>query len=135
MHSPVTPKTLEPMSEPLSDRESFENAYYYFVVALKDLAAPANEQAVSYGSSDESAAWELKHDVSLGMYLFNSPSCSLSKLQQEKMADLVNRLREVPDVGFDNASWIPVRQEAAELLGLLEPATRANMTYFSNGEE
>ncbi len=127
--------TLELMSESLSDRESFENSYYYFVKVLRVLAAPADEQAKNYGSSDEGAAWELKYDASAGMYLFNIPSCSLSQLQREKVTEFLTRLRAMTDVDFHDAAWISVRKEAAELLSLLTPVTRANEAYFLLGEE
>jgi hypothetical protein len=119
------------MLEPFSDRESFENSYHYFVVALKSLAASADEQGETYGSFDDGAAWELKHDVSAGMQLFNCTSCSLSTLQREKLSELVRQLNTVPaDVGFRHPSWVALRQLADELLSLLEPVTRANAAYF-----
>lgn len=117
--------------EPLSDREEFENSYYYFVVALKALAASADEKVKEYGSLDENAAWELKDDVSAGIYLLNYENSNLSEDQQKKIKEFVKKLDEVPEnAGFENSSWGSLRKEAMELLKLLEPVTRANAEYF-----
>lgn len=121
------------MAEPLGDREEFENSYYYFVLALKTLAASADEKAIEYGSSDEGAAWELKNDVAAGIYLFNFESCSLSDAQRGKITELVNVLNGMPkNNGFKDPSWVPLQKRAEELLKLLEPITRANTEYFGS---
>lgn len=73
----------------MSDREEFENSYYYFVVALKALAASADEKVKEYGSLDENAAWELKDDVSAGIYLLNYENSNLSEDQQKKIKEFV----------------------------------------------
>jgi hypothetical protein len=123
------------MSEPLNDRESFENGYYYFVQALKALAAPLTEQRAIYGSANAGAAWELKHDVLAGTYLFNCESCSLSPLHHDRIQDLVKQMDSVPATAdLSHPSWAPLRVKASELLNLLEPVTCANASYFGTSE-
>ena len=123
------------MSESITDRESFENSYYYFVGALKVLSATVEVQRVILGSTSVGVAWELKSDVSAGVYLFNCESCTLSPSQRAQITALISRLKSVPEnADMGHASWEPLRKEAATLLESLAPTTRANAAYF-NGKQ
>lgn len=119
------------MPKPLSDRESFENSYYYFVEAVRALAAPLNEQRQIYGSTIPGIAWELKADVSAGSYLINSSSCHLPQPQREAILALVAQLRIIPEgADLHHPLWDTLRPHASRLLEILQPFTQANAAYL-----
>jgi hypothetical protein len=119
-------------SEPLSEREAFENGFYYFVQALEVLALPASEQCERL--DDFNVAWELKNDVGAAEFLLRSPSSSrLSQAQRAAVESLLVMLTGVPVAqlrggreanleAMRHESWEPLRPAAAELLHTLAPA-------------
>lgn len=122
-------------SEPLSEREAFENGYYYFIQAVEVLALSAEAQCQRMG--DYNVAWELKHDVAAAEHLLRSPSSDrLIQEQRNAVSSLLASLKAVPVnelpagagrrdnlVAMSHESWEPLRGRAIELLRLLEPAT------------
>jgi hypothetical protein len=122
-------------AEALSEREAFENGYFYFVAALETLALPADAQCQRMG--DCNVAWELKRDVGAAEYLLQSPSSArLSDAQRRAVEALLAKLARVPVdqlpsgrgrkpnlEAMTHESWAPLRSMAAEALRQLEPVT------------
>lgn len=129
-------------SEKISEREAFEHAYYYFLQALELLASDSETQCKKGGNYN--VAWELKNDVSAGAYIFNLPE-RLSEKQKKEILELVAALDAIPDEVLRSATsaadnlramnhpcWIPLRERAANLIKLLEPATKKNEEFFKS---
>ncbi|MBR8297029.1 hypothetical protein KDW63_22865 [Burkholderia cenocepacia] len=128
----------------MSPEEEFANSYYYFVEALKILAADADSQCDVMGNYN--VAWELKHNVSAGLCMLTLPSRELTKQQRDGIAGIVAALDEIPDSvlgGGTNAvvnkramhhpCWTPLRTRAAELLTLLGSVTSRNEAFLQYG--
>ncbi|WAL82539.1 hypothetical protein OYT13_22730 [Pandoraea sp. XJJ-1] len=127
----------------MSPEEEFANSFYYFVKALKILAADADSQCDLMGNYN--VAWELKDDVSAGLCMLTLPSGELTKQQQDGIVGIVTALDEIPDSVLEGGTtaavnkramhhpcWIPLRTRAAELLTLLSSATSRNEAFFSS---
>ncbi len=131
----------------ISERESFENGYYYFVQALELLSLPADVQCQRMG--DYNVAWELKRDVSAAEYLLRSPSSSrLSPVQRRAIEELLSELDRVPTdrlrggagraanlEAMGDPSWKSLRPLATELLRVLEPATKECRRFLNMEDE
>ena len=134
-------------SQPLSEREAFENGYYYFVTAVEILSLPASAQCERMGNYN--TAWELKDDVGAGSHLLRSPSSSrLSEAQRAAIVALLAAVAEVPAnelpagdsreanlAAMQHPAWMPLRPKAAALLELLAPATQECKRYLKLGGE
>ena len=138
-------ETHEP--EPITERESFENGYYYFVEAVEVLSLPADVQCQRM-DSPYNLAWELIHDLGAGEYLLRSPSSSrLSQAQRHAIATLLADLDGVPSELFVGGGrvrnlevmsqpvWQSLRLRAAQLLRELEPATEECRRFFGMENE
>ena len=132
----------------ISERESFENGYYYFVRAVDTLSQLADVQLQRMGACPYSLAWELVHDVRAGEYLLRSPSSSrLSHTQRQAIEALLADLAGVPSELFAGGGrarnlevmshpfWQPIRRRAAQLLHELEPATKECRRYLNMEDE
>lgn len=121
-------------SEPLPEREEFENAYYYFVKAIQVLSLPAEAQCQRMG--DYNVAWELARDVLAGEQLLGLPSSRLTQEQRNAVSTLLVSLKAIPVnelpagagrrdnlIAMGHESWEPLRHIADEVSRLLEPAT------------
>jgi len=130
-------------SEKMSEREAFEHAYYYFLQALELLASDPETQCEKGGNYN--IAWELKHDISAGSYIFNLPG-RLSEEQKKEILELVAALDTIPSEVLYSATsaadnlramnhpcWVPLRERALSLIKLLEPATKKNEEFFKPG--
>lgn len=130
------------MSEEISEKEAFANGFFYFVKALKILAADADVQCKRMGNFN--VAWELKDDVSAGAYLLNLPGAPLTQGEKDGIVALVAALKELPASLLISAAteeanrkvmndprWIPLRARAAELLRLLAAATARNEEFLA----
>ncbi|WP_155754867.1 hypothetical protein [Burkholderia anthina] len=136
--------TSQPDSSGMSPEEEFANSYYYFVEALKILAADADSQCDVMGNYN--VAWELKYNVSAGLCMLTLPSRELTKQQRDGIAQIVAALDEIPASvlgGGTTASinkramhhpcWMPLRTRAAELLTLLSGVTSRNEEFLQRG--
>lgn len=136
--------TTQPDGGELSPEEQFANSYYYFVKALKILAAEADRQCALMGNFN--VAWEIKHDVSAGLWLLNLPS-NLSQQERDGISGIVAALEQIPASVFEGGAtatanrramkhpcWIPLRARASELLTLLSSATSRNEAFFRKSE-
>ncbi len=130
----------------ISDEESFQNGYYYFVKAVEILAMSPEEQCECLGYCN--VAWELKDDVSAGAYLFNLPTPSITNYQKGVILTLINDLNSIPSYvlkagigvpvsleSMRNQCWEPLRLRASRLLKELETATESNKRYFESKSE
>ena len=120
--------------EPLSEREAFENGFWYFSESLEILAAPAHVQCERMGNYN--VAWELKDDVQAAGYLLQSPSSGrLSVEQRQGISNMVQSLDAIPAevlvscttvegnaLAMSRPCWVPIREQARLLLGVLAPA-------------
>ena len=122
-------------SASISERESFENGYYYFVQAVETLSLAADEQCQRM-NSPYNLAWELVHDLGAGKYLLRSPSSNrLSHNQRQAIEALLADIKSVPSELFAGGGrvrnlevmsdpfWQSLRLRAAQLLGELQSAT------------
>ena len=123
-------------SPAISERESFENGYYYFVQAVDTLSLSADAQCERMAGCPYNVAWDLMHDLRAGDYLLRSPSSSrLSHAQRQATEALLAHLNSVPPELFvgegrvrnlevmSHPFWQPLRLRAAQLLRELESAT------------
>jgi hypothetical protein len=135
-------------SQGISERESFENGYYYFVQAIDTLSLPADAQLQRMGNCPYNLAWELVYDVRAGEYLLRSPSSSrLSHAQRQAIEALLTELTGVPSELFvgggrvrnlevmSHPFWQPLRLRAAHLLRELEPATKECRRFLNMDDE
>ena len=131
------------MNSAISDEESYQNAFYYFIEAVKVLSEPAERQCELMGNYN--VPWELKDDVSAGLYLINNPASKLTEGQRLAIQQLISELNQIPDsvinakntpennlVAMQKPVWEPLRKQAAELLCTLETATKSNEKYFKH---
>ena len=138
-------ETHEP--EPISEREAFENGYYYFVEVVKVLSLPAEVQCQQM-DTPYNLAWEFVQDLGTGAYLLRSPSSSrLSQAQRHAIEALLADLNAVPSEFFNGEGrtrnlevmsqpfWQSLRVRAANLLCELEPATEECRRYFGMENE
>ena len=129
-------------SEPISEREGFENSYRVFRQTVEALALPPAETCEAYGGYN--VAGELVLDVRAGQYLCESPVSTLTSEQKAAIAQLIRAVDSVPAeavsftdrrsesvANLEHPSWAPVRTQAATLLAILASATMANNAYFS----
>ncbi len=130
------------MENTISDEESFHNSYHYFIEAVKILTESAEKQCELMGNYN--VAWELKDDVSAGLYLLGNAASSLTEVQGLSIQQLIIELDNVPDsvLNVENTPesnlramkspiWNPLRKQAARLLSTLMPATQNNEKYFN----
>ena len=129
------------MEEKISDNESFHNAYRVFHEAIEALSEPADVQCKIMGNHD--VAWNLKDDVSAGLYLSNSPSSVLTESQVLAIEQLINEIDEIPENVFiaakteeenhaamQHPSWEYLREHAKALIHKLKSATKKNDAFF-----
>lgn len=130
------------------EQDDFENAFFYFVDALRTLGLEADEQCEQLGNYN--VPWELRHDVSEGAIAITKARISyLDAEQTARVTEMVSALNALPDeaiaphgvltdnhagslIAMGHPSWGPIRRKAKELLQLLEPAIERNNKYFSD---
>jgi hypothetical protein len=130
------------------EQDDFENAFFYFVDALKTLALEADEQCEQMGNYN--VPWELRHDVSEGaMAITQAPTSCLDVEQVSRVTELVSALNALPGgaiappgtltdnhagslMAMEHPSWGPIRRQAAGLIRDLEAAIQRNNKYFSD---
>ena len=130
------------MDEAASIEESYHNSYYYFIRAVKILSESPEKQCELVG--DYNVAWELKDEVSSGIYLIESPASTLNASQKLAIQQLIDELNKMPATvlreatnhkinlkAMQNPVWVPLRKQAAILQRTLEAATKNNERYFS----
>jgi hypothetical protein len=128
----------------MGDREAFENAYYYYVFALRVLAASPEEACEMNGYFN--AGFEIKRDVELVPPIFDWPISPLTAEQKSGIINLVAVLQSIPEevLSFTNIRqeslakmrhpcWLPAREMASRLLDKLGPVTERNTKYFEQG--
>jgi len=128
--------------EEMSDEEVFENSYFYFVDSLQALASPPEVACERYGHFN--VAWEIKDDVSRGVYLAESPVSRLSARQAAAIKELADELSRLPEnvirftkviekslENMRHPAWVPIRAKAARLVEGLRQVTETNKKYFS----
>lgn len=124
----------------------FENAFFYYIKALRVLSYDAETQCEEMGNYN--TPWELQADVGTsGTYLIRPAASYLTWEQTEKIVELSAALRVLPKeaiapigmlmtshagciYAMNHPAWEPLRGEAAQLLALLEPAIKRNEAYF-----
>jgi hypothetical protein len=132
----------EPVSEKISEEEAFANGFFYFVKALKTLAADADTQCKRMGNYN--VAWELKDDVSAGGYLLNLPGAPLTQEEKDGIVAMVAALNNLPasllvaatteaanKKAMSDPSWEPLRARASELLKVLAVATARTEAFLA----
>lgn len=133
------------MSNEISEEDAFANGFFYFVKALKILAADADTQCKRIGNYN--VAWELKDDVSAGAYLLNLPGARLTQEEKDGIVAMVAALKELPASLLVSAtteaenkkvmshpSWAPLRVRASTLLSLLAATTARNELFLAGGK-
>jgi hypothetical protein len=126
----------------ISDEEGFAHAFFYFIKALKILAADADTQCKRMGNHN--VAWELKDDVSAGAYLLSLPGGALTQEEKDRIAALVAASNDLPPSllvaatteaankkAMNDPSWAPLRASASELLKVLAVAAVQNEAFLA----
>jgi hypothetical protein len=119
------------MEDNVTDKEAFETEFRVFVNAVSILSEPADKQCELMGHYN--VAWELKDDVSAGLYLMNNTESNLSHEQKYSIQQLVDELEKIPEnvLSFTNIiedcqkamshpCWEPLRKHASILLRSFE---------------
>jgi hypothetical protein len=128
-------------SDEISERDRWENTYFYFVKTLSILAdSPAEQCAVM---DYYNVAWELKDDGLVVDYLMRQDVIKFSDDQIEGMKELSSalhplcgealkggRAREDHLQAMSDPGWQAVRDIARKLLVTLGPRTLENRKYF-----
>jgi hypothetical protein len=130
------------VSEDISEEEAFANAFFYFIKALRILAADADTQCKRMGNYN--VAWELKDDVSAGAYLLSLPGGTLTQEEKDGIAAMVAALNGLPasllvaatteatnKKAMEDPSWAPLRARASELLKVLAVTTARNEAFLA----
>ena len=120
-------------SNHITDEEAFEASFRVFRNAVEALSKNPSEACEQYGHYN--VAWEIRDDITAGLYLFDDPGCELSAEQRAAISGLVEQLSQIPDsvVAFtdirseslarmQHPSWAAARAEAAGVLRLFESA-------------
>ncbi|WP_250623301.1 hypothetical protein [Pinirhizobacter soli] len=128
--------------------EVFENAFFYFIKALRVLACNAAKQCEEM--EDCNTPWQIQRDVtSGGLGSLRVSASFLSWEEAESIVDLVAALRRLPQEAITAAfmnttshagcvtsvshpAWEPLRKDAKALLLKLEKAIERNEAYFQN---
>ena len=128
-------------SDEISERELWENYYFYFVKTLSILAeSPAEQCAVM----EYNVAWELQRDGLKVDYLTRQEVVKFTDDQIEGMKELSSALhalsgealkgsgyaREDHLKSMSNPGWQLVRDIAKKLIVTLTPRTEENRKYF-----
>jgi hypothetical protein len=135
------------VSEEISEEDAFANAYYYFVEALKMLAADADTQC-KRKSIYNNVAWEIKDDVSRGVGLLRLPGAQrLTSEERDGIIGLLTALKDLPASLLTAAtteaankeimshpSWAPLRVRASALLSLLAATTARNELFLAGSK-
>ena len=137
----MSPGQIEPSEE-------FENAFWYFLKALRVLSHDAEAQCEEMDNYN--APWEIQNDVAEGsLALLRSSTSYLTWEQTERMTELATALRALPQeaiapkgmvttnhagcfVAMNHPAWVSLREIAEQLLVLLEPAIKRNEAFFQN---
>ena len=130
------------MSSGLTKEEAFHNGYRRFLDAIEILAKPAEQQCEIMGYYN--VAWELKDDVSSGLYLFDISDQYLNEEKKLEIRSLVADVEKIPKEAFEDKNstvgslkamqhpaWELLRVKASSLLKTLESVTRENDKYFN----
>jgi len=130
------------MENTISDEESYQNSFHYFIEAVKILSESPEKQCELVGNYN--VAWELKDEVSSGLFLINAPASVLTESQKLAIQQLINELNKIPKSvlkaettpennlsAMKNPIWESLRKQAAMLLRTLESAAQNNEQYFS----
>jgi hypothetical protein len=123
----------------LSDEEEFHSSYRVFLMSLKYLALPPDEQCAAMG--DYNVAWELKDDVLRGRFLIDRGYLSVE--QEAWVGALAGALEGVPAqtlpagagrdtnlAAMQHPSWTPLRSIAKQVLKALSTFTTENSRYL-----
>ncbi len=118
----------------ISEEEGFTNSYFLFLEALKVLSSNVDVQCNIMGNFN--VAWEIKDDVSRGVYLLDSPIEKLSFDEKKEIEKLMKLLSLIPDYvlvatnteddnkkAMSNPCWLLLREEAKKLLQMLQSNT------------
>jgi len=129
------------VKEFISNRDSIENSYYYFIETLSILAKSPVEQCTAMG--DYNVAFELRDDGLVVDDFIGQKIIDFSSDQIEGMKKLslaLNGLsgealkggstREDNLIGMSNPEWQLVREAANELMIVLAPKTLENQKYL-----
>lgn len=129
-------------AEPISNEEAFETSYHTFIRCLEALASSPEAACKQYGHYN--VAWEIKEDVSAGVFLKNNSAHRLSEQHVTEIKRLAEILNSLPAsaIPFSNIveeslknmrhpAWELPRRMASQLLESLRPVTETNEKYFS----
>jgi hypothetical protein len=127
---------MHPVS-PMSEREEYENFFFYFVEAVEVLSNGPESQRDVLGNFH--VAWKMQHDVVenyAGMKAMATQR--LQPTQVEVVQRLIGLLEDLPAgalgswrAAVDHSSWQPVRKLANAVLIHLADAIEANRAYFA----
>lgn len=119
-----------PNDEAISAEETSALAYECFLEALNILEADADRQCQLMGNYN--VAWELKDDVSRGIWSLKSSAKKLSDNQSREVQALEAALNALPSsilvsatteqankLAMNDPCWLPVRKQALKLLTVL----------------
>jgi hypothetical protein len=121
--------------EEITNEEFFENSFHAYIFCLGALASGPEEACERYGNYNVS--WEIKYDVSAGVYLANNPAHRLTEQQVseiKKLADVLDSLpasvlkfTNIGDKSLENMrhpAWEPPRMMAGQLMQSLRLVER-----------
>ena len=95
------------------DLDMYENSYYRFIEVVEILASTPEEACERVGHFN--VAFEIKHDLEAGLYLFNYAGCPLSSAQRKASRDA--KINSRASVGVHPYSATKPRAHASSCLG------------------
>ena len=130
------------MESSITYEEAFHTEYRVFLNSVETLSLSAEKQCEIMGNYN--VAWELKDDVSAGLYLIKNPASVFTEGQNLAIQQLINELNKIPESvlkaentpeenlnAMKHPAWEPLRKQAVILLRTLESVTKNNEIYFN----
>lgn len=130
------------MTDEISAEELFHHYFHYFSLALKVLEMDAVAQCNAMNNFN--VAWEIRDDLLRDAAgILNYSDGDLSAGQRTLMHKLVIDLEAIPTAAMsggrtaeasqrdmNHTCWIPLREQASQIIKALESAAKRNREYF-----
>lgn len=144
----MTQQEQTPNPDIAEARDNFENAFHYFVGALKVLSHDPEMQCDEMGSYN--TPYEIQRDVAGGgLGILRISAAYLEWEHAEAILDLVAAVRRLPSeaivvphvsmtrregclIAMNHPAWSPLRADAGKLLALLDLVIERNRAYFAS---
>jgi len=134
-----------------SEMDRVETDHVSFSVFSQSLRALSYDAAAAcHEMGNYNSAGEIWYELTSSFpYVSDSPTIGLSAEQRIALAALVSKLRELPEeamapkgimptshtaclIAMNHPAWIPLREQAAKLVEMLEPAIKRSQEFLNS---